>query len=565
MATTDKYDRQLRLWGANGQRLLGGAHVLLLGCGPSGTETLKNLVLPGVGQFTIVDEGVVSEADASNNFFLPREHVGRSRRAEVACELMCELNTDVHGSAVVADPVRWVSSCATLERFSICVACELDEAGQVAVERLLLSAAVPLVVARSMGFVGVVRTVLRSHCVVESKPSPAPAEDLRLANPFAELAEFCLALDLDLLDSKAFKHTPYVVVLLQQAAQWRRERAGALPASAADKAAFKERIRQLARAPWGEEENLTEALANAFLAFTVREVPPEVRQVLADPRAALGADPQDTAKPSGEFDRAFWVMARALREFVAGEGRGLLPVSGRLPDMTAATDQFVRLQALYARKAAQDCAAVLARVLAVLADLRARGLPTPAPGACGEEQVRDFCKNAYHLRALRFSAVRDETDPARVNRDALEAATTEGLGDTSPTSPALLWLMLKACDRVRAATGRYPGDTGTLAIAPAEARREADTLLAQANQIASHIGLQHALCPSLDLAQEFVRFAGVELHPVAAVIGGIASQEVVKLITHQYTPMKDLYVFNGITCSGAAFSMAADDDEDQQQ
>ena len=48
--------------------------------------------------------------------------------------------------------------------------------------------------------------------------------------------------------------------------------------------------------------------------------------------------------------------------------------------------------------------------------------PAPAPGACGEEQVRDFCKNAYHLRALRFSAVRDETDPARVNRDALEAA-----------------------------------------------------------------------------------------------------------------------------------------------
>jgi amyloid beta precursor protein binding protein 1 len=178
--------------------------------------------------------------------------------------------------------------------------------------------------------------------------------------------------------------------------------------------------------------------------------------------------------------------------------------------------------------------------------------------------VRDFCKNAYHLRALRFSAVRDETDPARVNRDALEAAAAEGLGDTSPTSPALLWLMLKACDRVRAVTGRYPGDTATLTLSPAEARGEADALLAQANQIASHIGLQHALCPSLHLAQEFVRYAGVELHPVAAIIGGIAAQEVVKLITHQYTPMKDLYVYNGITCSGAVLSMAAEEEERQQ-
>jgi len=28
----------------------------LLGCDPVGVETLKNLVLPGIGKFTIVDE-----------------------------------------------------------------------------------------------------------------------------------------------------------------------------------------------------------------------------------------------------------------------------------------------------------------------------------------------------------------------------------------------------------------------------------------------------------------------------------------------------------------------------
>lgn len=30
MATNDKYDRQLRLWGANGQRALMNAHILLI-------------------------------------------------------------------------------------------------------------------------------------------------------------------------------------------------------------------------------------------------------------------------------------------------------------------------------------------------------------------------------------------------------------------------------------------------------------------------------------------------------------------------------------------------------
>ena len=59
-----RYDRQLRLWGANGQKALAESLVLLLGAGPAGTETLKNLVLPGVGRFTVVDGAVVSEVEA---------------------------------------------------------------------------------------------------------------------------------------------------------------------------------------------------------------------------------------------------------------------------------------------------------------------------------------------------------------------------------------------------------------------------------------------------------------------------------------------------------------------
>jgi hypothetical protein len=44
-----KYDRQLRLWAANGQAALEEAHILLLnsGSGTVGVETLKNLALPG--------------------------------------------------------------------------------------------------------------------------------------------------------------------------------------------------------------------------------------------------------------------------------------------------------------------------------------------------------------------------------------------------------------------------------------------------------------------------------------------------------------------------------------
>jgi hypothetical protein len=43
MATNDRYDRQLRLWGAAGQRALGETTIVLINATASGTETLKNL------------------------------------------------------------------------------------------------------------------------------------------------------------------------------------------------------------------------------------------------------------------------------------------------------------------------------------------------------------------------------------------------------------------------------------------------------------------------------------------------------------------------------------------
>lgn len=96
-----RYDRQLRLWGATGQLALENSHILLInnGAGAVGTETLKNLVLPGVGQFTIQDSAVVTEADLGVNFFLEDQHLG-GFRAEHTTNLLKELNPEVEGHAI---------------------------------------------------------------------------------------------------------------------------------------------------------------------------------------------------------------------------------------------------------------------------------------------------------------------------------------------------------------------------------------------------------------------------------------------------------------------------------
>ena len=96
-----KYDRQLRLWAASGQEALENSHVLLVnsGSGVAGVEALKNLVLPGIGRYTIYDRATVAEEDLGVNFFLDAKSLGESR-AEATCKLLQELNPDVSGNWV---------------------------------------------------------------------------------------------------------------------------------------------------------------------------------------------------------------------------------------------------------------------------------------------------------------------------------------------------------------------------------------------------------------------------------------------------------------------------------
>ncbi|KAH8825043.1 hypothetical protein DL96DRAFT_157099 [Flagelloscypha sp. PMI_526] len=73
------YDRQIRLWGIEAQQRMRNATILVIRLKGTATETIKNLVLAGIGKLIFVDEENVSEEDLGAGFFFRDEDVGKKR------------------------------------------------------------------------------------------------------------------------------------------------------------------------------------------------------------------------------------------------------------------------------------------------------------------------------------------------------------------------------------------------------------------------------------------------------------------------------------------------------
>lgn len=504
-----KYDRQLRLWGAHGQAALEAARVLLLTGDGAGSETLKNVVLPAIGSFAVLDAATVSPRDLGTNFFVDASRLATPRAAAVTA-LLGELNSDVKGTALVQSVAS--VDAELLRQYSLVIASNVESGELERIAALLFAQGTPLVVVRTCGFIGYVRVVVPEHNVVETKLDNA-ADDLRVSEPFAELLAYSLATPLAAMDSKAHSHFPWICVLIQFAERWRAEHGGALPTSAADRKAFKQAVRNLAASPL--EENIPEAHNQAHLAYTPYRLPADTRAVLdaATPAKAraLALDAATAALPHSP--PTFWRILAAVAAFVAAEGAGKLPLAGNVPDLTATTEGFLALQTLYADKARRDVDAVLAHLERLFGAADA--------AAIGRDAVRDVCRHSAQLQHIAYRSLAQElADPAPLKAQ---------LGD--PSSDAHWVAVMRAADAAAAELAHAATDDAKLAALRAAAARLYGAETAAGGD---------------DRFKHWLRADGAQLHNTAAIIGGIASQEVIKLITHQYVPLNNTFVWNGL-------------------
>jgi amyloid beta precursor protein binding protein 1 len=598
MATNDKYDRQLRLWGANGQRKLAECCVVLINATAVGTETLKNLVLPGIGSFHIVDDAQVSPSQKNepfSNFFVFHtetkaddvEYRAKSR-AEIATQHLLELNPDVVGSYSTVDSLQYADYSSILtslaSRYSslLVIAADLPSCVLLPISNLCwnglgrgnnstpssLTGAIPLIIVKSYGLIGSVRVQTPHHPIIESKPDN-PKPDLRLAstlrNPasFPELQNLADETNLDEMDSKQHCHVPYVILLLKAMEKWRKEKlrgAGEndsvqtrLPKGFEEKNTFQKTVSSLAK-NMEQELNFIEAVKNYYLAYTELEIPCEVQELLDNIDDNIFVKTDVSASSNNTVD-TFDVLVLALKKFVERHD-GFPPLNGSIPDMTASTKAYIDLQKVYKDRSEKD-KSEMRSILEELTDkYGGKVVPTVS-----DEELNTFCKNIYNLRLVRTRSFEQEYNFEYGNNDEDEDILGDLIMNTFdpyevPEHTPLLWhIALRACDAFYDDYGHYPGHDGReLALESdascvqkyivniVEKMKMADNDLVKSTLLSTSDGLVSTF------AKEVTRYNNAEVHNIASIVGGVASQEAVKLITRQYIPMEGTYIYNGIAC-----------------
>lgn len=226
-------------------------------------------------------------------------------------------------------------------------------------------------------------------------------------------------------------------------------------------------------------------------------------------------------------------MARAVRQFIENDGQGWLPLPGSgLPDMTADTANYINLQNIYRAQAIADSDIVYRYAQQQLTELN---LPSET---ITDQETKLFCREIASACIVRGTKIADEYEKCYKSQYIANELKM-------PNTLMGHYVALRAMDRFLTDHGCVPGEC------------HVETDMAKMKSIASKLLHEWSVAVPLsdDLVHEFCRYGGAEIHSVSAFMGGCIAQELIKLITKQYKPINNTFIYNGITSETATFQM----------
>ncbi|KAF8063874.1 hypothetical protein N665_1182s0003 [Sinapis alba] len=208
------------------------------------------------------------------------------------------------------------------------------------------------------------------------------------------------------------------------------------------------------------------------------------------------------------IEAAFKVFAPhgISKKFVSIEGDGEAPLEGALPDMTSSTEHYINLQKIYLAKAEADFLVMEKRIRNILKKIGRD------PSIISKPTIKSFCKNTKLIRNMwfvcRYRMVEDEFSNPSVTE------IQKCLADEDNSGAMGFYVLLRAVDRFTTNYNMFPGQFD------GEMDENISWLKTTALSFLADLGL------------------------VAAFVGGITSQEVIKLVTKQFVPMLGTYIFS---------------------
>ncbi|SAM64750.1 related to auxin-resistance protein [Ustilago bromivora] len=597
-AHTQRYDRQLRLWASSGQSSLERSRILVVGASALSAQILKNLVLPGIGLFVLLDDAIVNDADLGVNFFLqPGESEGKYA-AEEMCRLLAEMNSSVTCSAKLQNPAALLqTNPGFFSGFTLVISVNQSRSFDLSLSEALWalqppSPQVPLLRVRSAGMLAEMQISLKELGIIETHPDSVV--DLRITRPFPELLDLAQQFDLNTADTMEHSHIPFPIILIKKLVEWQSTHDGNLPTSE-DRDAFLKLINASRLAGNPDSENFDEAVSAlgkhlwrplASNGVGGGGVPDEVQAMFKDPAC-------DNLTSSSTN---FWILVRALREFVAASPTQSLPLSGSVPDMKATSQGYIKLQNVYRTRALQDLAQFKQLVGETCKSASVKG-------KIADDEIEAFVEHAGYLKLIRGRSKKQRTEEPNQ-----EAAM---LGFMDPVNPCTFQhhISFAAVDQFVEQHGRYPGvshvssstSSGTSTAAPASStsstseaanqaadshraakRQKSETPTGETDINSIDVKMRDAAAASssvdtsgdeeelLALAkkiatdkfsiaedgdgwekieqsvQELIRSGDASLPPTTALLGGVVAQEAIKLITKQYIPADNTVIYDGI-------------------
>ncbi|KAG5358226.1 Ubiquitin-activating enzyme E1-like protein [Yarrowia sp. B02] len=173
-----------RTFGKDAVNVIASSHVLLVGAGGVGCEMLKNLVLLGFGKITVLDLDTVDLSNLNRQFLFGHEHI-KQPKSVVARATAHKFNPHVditsHLANIITDPnftVSWYKG------FDIVYNALDNLEARRHVNRMCLTANVPLVESGTTGFLGQTQVILAGKtecvdCVPKETPKSFPICTIR--------------------------------------------------------------------------------------------------------------------------------------------------------------------------------------------------------------------------------------------------------------------------------------------------------------------------------------------------------------------------------------------------